>query len=69
MAVARDWLNYTDGPALNRDVDDERLVDGAASLGIELSRRQVGPARPIGRALCARAIRVNLTRITDPGRD
>src|SRR5262245_20681943 len=64
--IAGDWLNNTDGPAPNRELGMSALVDGARTLGIELSTGQLAQLDQLGAALREGNTRVNLTRITDP---
>ena len=60
------WLNYTYGPACEREVGVSALVDGARTLGINLSSAQLARLDQLGAALREGNTRVNLTRITDP---
>src|SRR5215813_11505300 len=58
-------LNYTDGLPRFWDFGVSALVEGAASLGIQLSDSQLARLDQLGAALREGNRRMNLTRITD----
>ena len=62
-------LNYTDGPpASPEDRAVSGLVEGARSLGLDLSAAQLAQLDQFGAALREGNKKVNLTRITDPAK-